>query len=518
MIAAQWAKNLVISSSDIDDITNHLLEKETPMTTRELALYLIEHRLQQERATLENRFRNARLYNPAETYAIGERVLFPKFNYATAEVVGLREGQNPAYGPFSVMQVVLDGETREFATQFTQEHALASNPGGLATAPEKDLQPAEILEASGIDIMGRLLEALRASKELKQVAGYWFPKDLVLDIDIGVLHLAEAVLDMNNGGPLTTEAIIEQIGGIGHNAALALQVFSLNLAMSQDKRFDEVGPAGKILWFLKRMEPPAVQTVPVWLQYRPIEFSDDLFTEDMLDIETELDDELTEDIDFNANISRVTTKIIYPHRRAGTIPLNAKTRLIFPNARTPRISVTLVDDTDGQRYNGWVVHEHRFVYGALEYYTKHRLPVGALLTIRRGDKEGEFVMSYPAHKARTEYIPIFTPSRDTVAFENKRRSIGAEYDPLLVLGVDDLEAIDALAKNFQNKSLLTIMRTLIHELSKLSPQGTVHFVTLYSAVNVLRRCPPGPILAILQANADFEDMGNSYWRLASNER
>jgi hypothetical protein len=315
---------------------------------------------------------------------------------------------------------------------------------------------------------------------------------------------------------MTTEQIIEQIGGIG-NSALTLQSFSLNLAMSNDRRFDEVGPAGKILWFLKRMEPDAVQKIPDLLNYRTIEYDDDLLDDDMVDLETELDDEFT-DIDFNAKINRVTTKVIYPHRRLGSLPLNAKTRQIFPTGRTPRISVTLVDETDGQRYSAWVVHEFRFVYGLFDYYTKHRLPVGVLLTVRRGENEGEFILSYQAHKARTEFIPIFNPSAENIGFESRRRSIGAEYDPLLILGVDDLQAIDALAKAYSNKSMVTIIRHLINELSKLSPQGTVHFATLYSAVNVLRRCPPGPLFAILQANAEFEDFGNYYWRIAHTER
>jgi len=38
---------------------------------------------------------------------------------------------------------------------------------------------------------------------------------------------------------------------------------------------------------------------------------------------------------------------------------------------------------------------------------------------------------------------------------------------------------------------------MVRELSKLNPQGHVHAIELYAAINVIRRCPPGPILAIL---------------------
>jgi hypothetical protein len=49
------------------------------------------------------------------------------------------------------------------------------------------------------------------------------------------------------------------------------------------------------------------------------------------------------------------------------------------------------------------------------------------------------------------------------------------------------------------------------ELVKLSPQGTVHAKTIYSAVNVLRRTPPGPVFAQLSTEACFVSMGGGYW-------
>jgi hypothetical protein len=523
MLANQWVRNFIITGADIEDITNYLLEKETPMTTRELALYVIDKRLKSEKSVIEARYKNAKVYTPSQQYGLGERLMFAMMDFATGKVVAVREGENTQYNTFEVIRVEFDDAKnnlangyREFASALTTQHALSDSPTDNPANANDNLTAQEIVDSSSIEVTSRMLEALRAQKELKQVAGFWFPKDLVLDIDIGSLHLAEAVLDMASGGPLVTESIIEQIGGVGA-APMTLQVFSLNLAMSQDKRFDEVGPAGKILWYLKRMEPDAVQRIPELLNYRPIEYDEDLLTDDMEDLETELDDELTP-IDFVGKLTRATTTIIYPHRRVGTLPLNAKIRQIFPTARTPRIHVSLIDEIDGQRYVGWVVHEHRFVYGVLDYYTKYRLPVGAYVTVKKGEKDGEFILSHQSHKARTEYIPLFTPNPDQIGFENKKRSIGADYDPLLILGVDDLAAIDQLAKSFTHKSLVTILRSLIHELSKLSPQGAVHFTTLYSAVNVLRRCPPGPIFAILQANPDFQDVGDYYWRIASAER
>jgi hypothetical protein len=86
----------------------------------------------------------------------------------------------------------------------------------------------------------------------------------------------------------------------------------------------------------------------------------------------------------------------------------------------------------------------------------------------------------------------------------------------MILGADDLEAVDALAKTAQQqrRPLASIISSVIAALSPLSPQGTVHAKTIYSVVNVIRRCPPGPILATLAANPDFDNVGGHYWRLS----
>jgi hypothetical protein len=45
----------------------------------------------------------------------------------------------------------------------------------------------------------------------------------------------------------------------------------------------------------------------------------------------------------------------------------------------------------------------------------------------------------------------------------------------------------------------------------LSPQGTVHALTLYSAVNVAMRVPPGPILTTLVTDERYDMVGDNYW-------
>ena len=68
------------------------------------------------------------------------------------------------------------------------------------------------------------------------------------------------------GKPLPTTALIEQLELSG-NVNPKLIEFSMNYALQEDGRFDEVGPSGEVLWFLKRLEPQDVQQIPAPLRY-----------------------------------------------------------------------------------------------------------------------------------------------------------------------------------------------------------------------------------------------------------
>jgi hypothetical protein len=67
------------------------------------------------------------------------------------------------------------------------------------------------------------------------------------------------------------------------------------------------------------------------------------------------------------------------------------------------------------------------------------------------------------------------------------------------------------AKN--NQPLEKLVRDMLRELAKLTPQGHVHGEELYSAVNILRRVPPGPLFALLAATSDFVHIGDLHFRL-----
>jgi hypothetical protein len=238
----------------------------------------------------------------------------------------------------------------------------------------------------------------------------------------------------------------------------------------------------------------------------------------MLALERELDDEWS---GFETDVKpakEAKLTLIYPHRRVGTLPLTSRVEGLFPTAfESQRIRVTLIDNQDQSEFAGWVVRDGKYVFGLEEFYRKHKLPIGAYVTIRTTDDPARLVLDFEAYRPRSEYIRLAVPQNGKLTFSNHKRSIGAGYDELLILGAEDLEGVDGVwtVTRDRRRGLVDILRDLIPELARLNPQNAVHVKTLYSAVNVIRRCPPGPIFAALASRPEFQHVGGPYWRLSS---
>ncbi|GAB4508486.1 MAG: hypothetical protein OHK0046_01080 [Anaerolineae bacterium] len=512
-----WARSFTVEAEDIDYLVNRLLENETPLSSRQLAEILVSKRLEAEAAKLEARFKNARIYNPSESYEVGQQLVFPVLDYRVAVITGIRPGDNQEYGAFNVAAVAFEDQTppREFAIDLSVPHKLSTSADDTAFMTMGSATVEDVMTEYGDRITDIVENALQGEDGLVVVARKWFPADLILQPDDGHLNLAEAVLDINLGGPLHTHEILEQMGGLGTSSAIELQEFSLNFVMNQDRRFDEVGPTGEVMWYLSRMEPEEVQRTPELLRYTAFPYNHDDLSPESLQVEREIGDELS-DFPPAPDGDEAVITLIYPHRRAGTLPINHKTQHIFPTARrTERVYMTLVDGQDEEEFIGWVVRKEKYVFGLGPLYRKYSLPIGAYVSVARMEHPGRVRVDFSAYRARTEWIRLITAKGDQLLFENSKRAIGADYDDLMILGVDNLAELDAAVRLIggQRKSLAALLRMLIPGLSRLNPQGTAHFKTIYSALNVIRRCPPGPILAILEANPDFENVGGHYWKL-----
>lgn len=508
-----------LRDQDIEYLYNYLLENEIPLTTTELISVLVDERIRQEKIAQElERSQGCELYLPKDRYQIGQQLVFPALGWRKGKVVAVRPGRNPDLGSFEVIKVEFNaGEMREFAAGLEQ-HPL-NQPREVAEE-EGQFDKEAILERYGDLLIARVEEGLRSHSDFVQIAGRWFPRALLVDINMGYLNLAEAVLDMAGGGPLPTVKLIEQIE-LKSNVNPKLLEFSLNYALQEDERFDEVGAAGEVLWFLKRLEPAAVLEPPMHLKYHAVEEDRSLFSEEMLRLEASLQDELSPPPQRITKVEEAQICLIYPHWRVGTLPLSAQTRLLFPTAyEAPRIRFTIVDGENDERFPAWVVRPYGYVYGLKEWYEKRGLMPGSLLKVQRGKKAGEVILTRVARRPGREWVrTVLVGSDGGIVFAMLKQNVTAQFDERMAIMVPDVEGVDQAWERIIKERIpfeKTVV-SMLRELSKLNPQGHAHASELYAAVNILRRCPPGPILSLLNSRPWFVHVGDQHYRYTDSD-
>jgi hypothetical protein len=336
------------------------------------------------------------------------------------------------------------------------------------------------------------------------------------EVNVGHLHLAEAVLEMSGGGPLPPEEIIVHLD-MDPGLDEEVRLFSLNYALLQDERFDEVGPPGVIDWFLQRMEPKGVRVVPERLRFRPVEYDRSSLSPQLLLLERELDDEWS-DLEPEQQAQPTILSLTYPHRWAGTLPLNSGTRPLFPTGITWRQRVVLVDEHTGDEISAWVVRENRYIFGLKEWYATNKLPVGGFVTLKPGPQAGVVLLDYDRRRPKREWVRLATVVDNQLDFELERRSVNSGYDDLLIVGTDYVTALEALARRLEadKRTIISLAINIFPKLAKLNPQETVHSKTIYSAINMIRRVPPGPLFAELINHPDFQPVGDHYWQYTTS--
>ena len=509
-----------LRDEDREFIYNHLLEVETPLTSPELLSALVNERIHQEKLAIEKqRTSGGDIYLPAKSYSIDQDLVFPAFGWQHARVVGVRSGQNPDLGNFEVIQVKFDNhDAKEFAANI-QDHVL-NYPQEISVA-DNSLNADTVIMTYGDQLLQILDDDLSKNPEFVRIAGKWFPSALLVDINEGHLNLAEAILDMAGGGPLHTKALLDQVG-LASNTNSKLVEFSLDHALQEDPRFDEVGPAGEVLWFLNRLEPESVLQTPVYLRYQELEYDRSLLTPEMLELERKIDDELSPQNGKYPAPNEVQVILTYPHWRAGTLPLTPRVSNLFPTAyEAPRIRFQLADGSTNQKFPGWVVRKNHYVFGLQEWYKSHGLMPGSLIWVKCGKIPGEVIVQCETQRGSREWVrTVLVGSDGGIVFAMLKQVVTASYDERMAIAIPDPEGLDAAWKQIQKERLPfeKIVVNTVRDLAKLNPQSHVHASELYAALNIIRRCPPGPILALLASRPWFVLVGDLHYRFDDSEK
>jgi len=508
-------EDVKVQERDLEFLYNHLLELEMPQTSLELTKALVTERINVEKKNLQDMHKGSGdVYLPKETYKVGQNLVFPALNWAKGKVNSIREGLNPDLPPFKVIEVALEtGETKSFASSL-EEHQL-NNP---AQFDDNDplLNETHVFQTYGKNISDKLTKTLEANPDLVLIAGSWFPRSLLIDVNIGHLNLAEAILEEAEGGPLPTTTIMSQVE-LPANVNPKLKEFSMNLALQEDNRFDEVGPAGITLWFLKRLEPPDVQNIPDLLKYKPVDYDAENVKPLADQLDTQFYDELECKDDDGQDINDITVSLIYPHWRAGTLPLTCSLARLFPTAyEAPRVQFNFVDSENRETFSGWVVRPHRYIYGLKAWFDAQSLMPGSLIQLHRGQKPGEIMLEVQKRRQNREWIRTILIGADGgIVYAMLKQLVTAAFDERMAIAIPDVAAVDQIWKQgkMQRTPLEQIVHTTMVELAKLNPQGQVHAQELYASVNVVRRCPPGPILSVLMKSNEYTHLGDLYFRI-----
>ncbi len=517
-LTESYWQNLEFSHKDIESIYNHLLEIETPLPITALTRFLIEHRISTEKAhLLQSRKSEATSYFPKDSFKKGQSLVFPHRNYQKGKVIEARSGNNPEYPEMEVIVVEFSPEEIVSFASNLPVHKL--NDFQPLEATDESFNPDQVELKYGEALSVKLTSLLENNDELINIGGNYFPRSLLVDVGVGHLNLAEAVLEMAEGGPMLSSELIKQIE-LPTDVNANLTEFSLNYALQEDTRFDEVGPAGETLWFLKRFEPDEVQNVPFTLKYSDTiaEIPEEL--KKFSDFGPEFNDEL-EPGSSSGQVDEVTISLTYPHWRAGTLPLTNKLKKLFPTAyETPHVKFTFKNGLTGVLFNGWVVRPARYVYGLKNWYQEEGFIPGSLIHLKRGEIPGEIIVQADKKHTTKEWMKTFLVGADGgYVFALLKHTINSSFDERMAIVISDCKAVDTIWEKYQKTkpSLEKIVINMMRELSKLNPQGQIHAQELYSAVNLVKRCPPSPIISLLFSQPWSIHLGDLYFRLDENK-
>ena len=494
------------------------------MTTGLTALRLIREYQRRETARMESELRKGAVYQPKESYAVGQTLIFPAMDFQVGEVLESRAGQNPEHGAFEVIRVGFQdsGEIKEFAANLLTGHRLNGGNGQSAGDEEALLSAEEIYSLYQEEIEDSLLFALEEgerSSEFVRMDDYWLLADMLAEVHVGHLNIAEALLEMQNR-PLSSEELLPELDLQADDVSMPLQVISVNHALSNDERFDQVGVGGEALWYLSRLEPTEALTTPPLLRPNLERYNRAILSVDLLQTEWELDDEWGESsasTHIPSIVPVASFTLTFPHWLYGTLPLSSRTRDLFPGSSQGRSLVTIRDGRGANRYTAWVVHDGRYVCGLKDWMVAHSLPVSALVTLERTANADELVIDFRSRRMRREWSRIakVDAGAGQFGFEMNKVQVACEYDEHLIVSSEDREGLEGLNESLKGEgaTLDRIVEMVVPEVTKLNPQGTAHVKTVYSAVNLFWRCPPAPIFYTLISNPRFQDAGDGFFKL-----
>lgn len=520
---AFWCDEYQVSDQDLDLVTSLILEAGKPRNADVLATAIIMRRVKREQQALAQMAARGDLYQPKNTYEVGQRLVFSVRGFAAGEVLEVRDGYNPKYGDFSVIKVRFedDGSEQEFASAFPYEHALNRPEQELLGGAEATFSVEDLVATCLPYVRERLVAALEGHSEFLRFEDEWYLQELLPEVGEGYLNLAEALI-YEHDRPLPVSEILDALD-LAEGASPVAKAFALNRALANDERFDDVSLDDEPLWYLRQLEPAAVHMRPPIVENPIRAEGGEFICLSMLDLVEELGDEL-DDIPgmLFRELDEIAFDVIFPHLYAGTMPatLQLLRRLDLPQGKH-HARVKLVDSSSGKEYVGWLVPDEGYVCGLDAWYEDVGMCVGGQVKVTIPDEPLTMELSVQrARRSRSEFIRSAMVDDGALKLQMQRASLNVEVDRDTVVYVPEAEQVAALMMSDQIRrlSLAEIVYHVFEELAKLSAGGTVHAKSVYSAVNLMRRCGSVPVFQELTRRACYDPVGNGEWAFGPSKK
>ena len=509
-----WRDEYEVTESDLDLVVGLILEAGKPQTIDTLATAIILRHLRREREAAAQQLKRGRVYRPADHYEVDEDVVFTTMN-RVGHIVGIRPGYNPKYGSFQVIRVAFANEKREreFAVDFDQPHPLNRPAEELLVSGDSEMTETDVMRMAEHYVAAKLEQALEAHPDFVWFNDTWFVKELLPEVHVGYLNLAEAMI-YEVGHPLEAHEMLGELD-FGETASVEAQLFALNHALGEDERFDNLGAEGEPVWYLRALEPEAAFARPAVLTPAFRAGGGEYVGITMLDLIDEIGDELDD-------VPSVVTRLIsetrfemnFPHFYAGTMPATDQVLRMLPPSRRHHFPVTAVDANSGERFDVWVVPREKYIAGLRDWYTSIGMCVGGQVAVTPAEEPAHLALSVtPVRSRRSEWIRSVQIQEEGLTLQMQRATIAIRCDRNMLIDVPDPEAVARLMaeKAGTVASLHGLIRRAFEELAKLSSRGLVHAKSVYSFVNLMARVGSVPIFAELTRSACFDPVGDGFW-------
>jgi hypothetical protein len=516
---AFWRDEYQVSDEEADLIASMILDANRPLRLEEFAATIIQKRFERDREASARQAKLSRLYQPMTTYAVGDQVMFSGADYRMGQVLAVRPGHNPKHGLFEVMQVRFeDGTQREFASAFPYTHPLNRPVEELLGIEDPNTTEAEMVRLYQSHVLRKLEAALTANEDFVSFDGLWLLRELLPEIHVGHLNLAEAMI-YEAARPLAIHEMLPDLD-LSKETSSEAQAFSFSHELGRDGRFDNIGTAEAPLWYLRALQPEAVHERPTVHRVAFRAQGGEYLGITMLDLIEQIGDELDEVAGATVSEGEILhCELCFAHLYAGTLPATARFLRRF-DAAGHHFPITVVDDQSKRRFQAWVVPSERYVCGFSDWYAATGMCIGGQVTLMPAKEAGVFtIMMTATHSRRSEWIRSASVIDDRLVLQMQRTSIPVRCDRNMLIDVPDRQAIARLmsVNDQRNLSLAAVVRTAFEEMAKLSSGGAVHAKSIYSAVNLLRRSGAVPVFAELTRRACYTPLVDGNWALESGQ-